>query len=104
KQMWNDRLAAAYRDLIAWRKASDPALEIYRATQKSPKDELWALPPKCDEQPYRFRAISQRAKDATPARNLRSSCIALGFPARTGNPIVHSKRTALSRTASYSGE
>ena len=34
-------MADAYRDLIAWRKATDLALEIYRATQKFPKDELY---------------------------------------------------------------
>ena len=36
-------MADAYRDLIAWRKATDLALEIYRATQKFPKDELYGL-------------------------------------------------------------
>ena len=30
-------MADAYRDLIAWRKVTDLALEIYRATQKFPK-------------------------------------------------------------------
>ena len=33
----------AYRDLIAWRKATHLALEIYRSTQKFPKDELYEL-------------------------------------------------------------
>ena len=33
-------MADAYRDLIAWRKATDLALELYRATQ-FPKDELY---------------------------------------------------------------
>src|ERR1700687_5362321 len=41
--MWSDCMADAYRDLIAWRKATDLALEIYRATQKFPKDELYGL-------------------------------------------------------------
>ena len=36
-------MADAYRDLIAWRKATDLALELYRATQKFPKDELYGL-------------------------------------------------------------
>ena len=36
-------MADAYRDLIAWRKATDLALEIYRATQKFPKDEFYGL-------------------------------------------------------------
>ena len=36
-------MADADRDLIAWRKATDLALEIYRATQKFPKDELYGL-------------------------------------------------------------
>ena len=36
-------MADAYRDLIAWRKATRLALEIYRATQKFPKDELYGL-------------------------------------------------------------
>src|ERR1700730_7229766 len=41
--MWSDCMADAYRDRIAWRKATDLALEIYRATQKFPKDELYGL-------------------------------------------------------------
>src|ERR1700674_2873457 len=41
--MWSDCMADAYRDLIAWRKATDLALELYRATQKFPKDELYGL-------------------------------------------------------------
>jgi four helix bundle protein len=36
-------MADAYRDLIAWRKATQLALEIYRSTQKFPKDELYGL-------------------------------------------------------------
>jgi four helix bundle protein len=36
-------MADAYLHLIAWRKATDLALEIYRATQKVPKDELYGL-------------------------------------------------------------
>jgi four helix bundle protein len=36
-------MADAYLHLIAWRKATDLAREIYRATQKVPKDELYGL-------------------------------------------------------------
>jgi four helix bundle protein len=36
-------MADAYLHLIAWRKATDLAREIYRATQKAPKDELYGL-------------------------------------------------------------
>jgi four helix bundle protein len=36
-------MADAYLHLIAWRKATDLALEIYRAPQKVPKDELYGL-------------------------------------------------------------
>jgi len=36
-------MADAYRDLIAWRKATQLAVEIYRVTQKFPKDELYGL-------------------------------------------------------------
>ncbi|MGA2337690.1 MAG: four helix bundle protein [Terriglobales bacterium] len=36
-------MADGYRDLIAWRKATDLALEIYRATHKFPKDEIYGL-------------------------------------------------------------
>ena len=36
-------MADGYRDLIAWRKATDLALEIYRATQKFPRDEIYGL-------------------------------------------------------------
>jgi four helix bundle protein len=36
-------MADAYLHLIAWRKATDLARAIYRATQKVPKDELYGL-------------------------------------------------------------
>ena len=36
-------MADAYRDLIAWRKATQLAVEIYRVTQRFPKDELYGL-------------------------------------------------------------
>jgi len=36
-------MADAYRDLIAWKKATQLALEIYRLTQSFPKDELYGL-------------------------------------------------------------
>lgn len=36
-------MADAYRDLIAWRKATQLALDIYRSTQNFPKDELYGL-------------------------------------------------------------
>jgi len=36
-------MADAYRDLIAWRKATQLALEIYRSTQAFPKAELYGL-------------------------------------------------------------
>jgi len=38
-----NNMADAYRDLIAWRKATQLAVEIYRVTQKFPKDELYGL-------------------------------------------------------------
>jgi four helix bundle protein len=36
-------MADSYRDLIAWRKATALALEVYRSTQKFPKDEMYGL-------------------------------------------------------------
>jgi four helix bundle protein len=36
-------MADAYQDLIAWRKATQLALEIYRCTRTFPKDELYGL-------------------------------------------------------------
>ena len=36
-------MADAYRDLIAWRKATQLALEVYRCTQAFPKAELYGL-------------------------------------------------------------
>jgi four helix bundle protein len=36
-------MADAYQDLIAWRKATQLALEIYRCTRSFPKDELYGL-------------------------------------------------------------
>lgn len=36
-------MADAYQDLIAWQKAAELALEIYRCTRSFPKDELYGL-------------------------------------------------------------
>jgi four helix bundle protein len=36
-------MADAYRDLIAWRKATQLALEIYRSTQAFPRAEIYGL-------------------------------------------------------------
>jgi four helix bundle protein len=36
-------MADAYQDLIAWQKATELALEIYRCTRNFPKDELYGL-------------------------------------------------------------
>jgi four helix bundle protein len=36
-------MAEAYQDLIAWRKATQLALDIYRSTRDFPKDELYGL-------------------------------------------------------------
>ena len=36
-------MAVAYQDLIAWRKATQLALDIYRSTRNFPKDELYGL-------------------------------------------------------------
>lgn len=36
-------MADSYRDLIAWRKATELALEIYRSTRDFPRDEIYGL-------------------------------------------------------------
>jgi four helix bundle protein len=36
-------MANGYRDLIAWKKATQLSLEIYRCTQHFPKEELYGL-------------------------------------------------------------
>jgi len=36
-------MADAYRDLIAWQKATSLALEVYQSTQTFPKDEIYGL-------------------------------------------------------------
>ncbi|MGA9558962.1 MAG: four helix bundle protein [Terriglobales bacterium] len=36
-------MADSYRDLIAWRKACELALEIYRSTQAFPRAEVYGL-------------------------------------------------------------
>jgi four helix bundle protein len=85
-------MADAYRDPIAWRKATDLALEIYRATQKFPIDEPYGLTSQ-----MRRAAISVAGNIAEgKGRYSRKRICAVpvscsGFPARTRNPIVHSK-------------
>jgi four helix bundle protein len=36
-------MSDSYRDLIAWRKATELALQIYRSTQRFPRDEIYGL-------------------------------------------------------------
>jgi four helix bundle protein len=36
-------MTRSYRDLVAWKKAMRLVLEVYRATQVFPKDELYGL-------------------------------------------------------------
>jgi four helix bundle protein len=36
-------MASSYQDLIAWKKAVDLVTEIYRKTQKFPKEEIYGL-------------------------------------------------------------
>lgn len=36
-------MSDTYRDLIAWQKATQLALEVYRCTREFPKDELYGL-------------------------------------------------------------
>ncbi len=36
-------MAMCYRDLIAWKKAMELVAEIYKATQKFPKEELYGI-------------------------------------------------------------
>lgn len=36
-------MTESYRNLIAWQKAKDLALDIYRCTRTFPKDEIYGL-------------------------------------------------------------
>ena len=36
-------MTESYRNLIAWKKAKDLALDVYRCTRKFPKDETYGL-------------------------------------------------------------
>jgi len=71
-------MADAYRDLIAWRKASQLALEIYRATQKFPKDELYGLTSQMRRAAVSVASNIAEGKGRFRARSLRSFSIALG--------------------------
>src|ERR1700736_2234546 len=92
-------MADASLHLIAWPKATDLALEIYRATPRVPKDELYGLTSQ-----MRRAAVSVASNIAAGIRTLLPQGICAvpascsGFPARTRHPIVHSKRNAQSRT------
>jgi hypothetical protein len=77
-------MADACRDLIAWRKATQLAVEIYRVTQKFPKDELYGLTSQMRR--AAVSVASNIAGDATPARNLRSFSTAPGVPSSNSKP------------------
>ena len=79
-------MADAYRDLIAWRKATDLALEIYRATQKFPKDELYGLTSQMRRAAVSVASNIAEGKGRDSRRNLRSSCIVLGVPCSNSKP------------------
>jgi four helix bundle protein len=36
-------MSASYRDLIAWQKAKSRVLDVYRRTQRFPRDEIYGL-------------------------------------------------------------
>ena len=36
-------MANSYKDLLVWRKAKAPAVEVYRATEQFPRSELFGL-------------------------------------------------------------
>jgi len=72
-------MADASLHRIAWPKATDLALEIYRATPRVPKDELYGLTSQMRRAAVSVASnIAEGIKDATSARNFRSSCIVLG--------------------------
>ena len=79
-------MADAYRDLIAWRKATDLALEIYRATQKFPKDKLYGLTSQMRRAAVSVASNIAEGKGRDSRRNLRSSCIVLGVPCSNSKP------------------
>jgi hypothetical protein len=36
-------MARSYKDLIAWQKAMELVVEIYKATEKFPREELYGI-------------------------------------------------------------
>ena len=64
-------MADAYLHPIAWRRETDLALEIYRATQKVPKDELHGLASPMQRATVSVASNIVEGKGPAPARNLQ---------------------------------
>lgn len=81
-------MADAYLHLIAWRKATDLAREIYRATQKVPKDELYGLTSQMRRAAVSVAGNIAEGKGRYSRREFaRSSCIVvLGVPCSNSKP------------------
>jgi hypothetical protein len=79
-------MADAYRDLIAWRKATDLALEIYRATQKFPKDELyWPYLPNATSSRIGCQQYRRRQTTLLP-QGICAVPVVLGVPCSNSKP------------------
>jgi 23S rRNA-intervening sequence protein len=93
-------MADAYPDLIAWRKATDLALEICRATQTFPKEATYGLTSQMRRAAVSVASDLAEGKGTLlPQTVCAVSLSPAAFPARTRTPTIRRNATALSRTA-----
>jgi len=55
-------MAQSFKQLIAWRKAMELVIEIYRVTRNFPRDEVYGLTSQLRRAEFLFLAILPRGK------------------------------------------
>ena len=61
-------MGQSYRELIAWQKAMDFVMDVYRTTKTFPRDETYALAGQLRRAAVRFQPTLPKARRASPQR------------------------------------
>lgn len=62
-------MGQSYRDLIAWQKAMDFVMDVYRTSKAFPRDELYGLSSHSGERRLAFQPTLQKDKPVSRPTN-----------------------------------
>ena len=62
-------MGQSYRDLIAWQKAMDFVMDVYRTSKAFPRDELYGLASQVRRAAVGFRPTLRKAKPVSRRMN-----------------------------------